>query len=178
MLDTRNSEMHSLDELRSQFGQFRESVLKELRPVSFPINPHASGLNASNLQEAPAALPQVILPLNLEADSAGVDNVPMAQNDTASSSCNSDEDVDGAHSSMASHASDTRAFTPLRRSPSSQAVVQTMSPAEADKQARIIERERDALLNSGLYHENGEKYVANEFPTCVTASHRSINYRA
>lgn len=178
MLDTRNSEMHSLDELRSQFGQFRESVLKELRPVSFPINPHASGLNVSNLQAAPAALPQVILPLNLEAESAGVDNLPVAQNDTASSSWNSDEDVDGAHSSIAAHASDARVCTPLRHSPSSQAVVQTMSPAEADKQARIIERERDALLNSGLYHENGEKCVTNESPTCVTVSHRSINYRA
>jgi hypothetical protein len=104
--------------------------------------------------------------------------LPVVQNDTASSSWNSDEDVDGAHSSIAAHASDARVCTPLRHSPSSQAVVQTVSPAEADKQARIIERERDALLNSGLYHENGEKCVTNESPTCVTVSHRSINYRA
>ncbi len=157
MLDTRNSELHSLEELRSQFGQFRESVLKELRPVSSPTNPHESGSTASSSHEMSAALPHAVLPPALEPTGSVPDTSRTNQNDTASNAWNSDEEIDGTHSSDAAHTSNTRIRTPLRRSPNSQAVAPSLSPAEASKQAHVIERERDALLSSGLYHENGEK---------------------
>ncbi len=158
VLETRNSELHSLEELRSQFGQFRESVLKELRPVSSPPIPQASGSIASSSHDASAVLPQAILPPALETDGIGLDPLHTTQNDAGSSALNSDEDIDGAHAPSV-HESDSRVRTPQRYSPSSHVVAQTLSPAEAGKQAHVIEKERDALLSSGLYHENGEKYV-------------------
>ncbi len=134
-------------------------MLKELRPVSSPPIPQASGSIASSSHDASAVLPQDTLPPTSEAVGIGLDPLHLTQNDTHSSAWNSDEDIDGAHAPSAVHGSNSCVRTPQRHSPSSQAVAQTLSPAEAGKQVHVIEKERDALLSSGLYHENGEKCV-------------------
>jgi hypothetical protein len=88
---------------------------------------------------------------------AGLDSSRAPQDTAAVEFLNSDDDeVDDEHSTFASHASNSRVHTPQRQSPGSQPAAQMLSPAEAGKQALIIEKERDALLSSGLYLENGE----------------------
>jgi hypothetical protein len=169
-LNTRNSELHSLDELRSQFGQFRESVLKDLRPVpSPPPNPQSSSLGATSLRDTAAA----ILPSTSEEPATGdivLDSLCATHNANASSEWISDDEVDDAHSPFAAPPSDSYSRTPQRRSPSSQSVAETLSPAEAGKQAHIIEGERDALLSSGLYHEHGKKFMRAR----ITSMHNRI----
>jgi hypothetical protein len=172
VMHTRNSELHSLEELRSQFGQFRESVLKELLPVSSPPPQQSSGLNASSLHDASAVVPQPHLSPTLEEPApacSAPDHLRATHIASVSSGPDSDEEVDDAHSSFATHSSSSRARTPQRQSPSSQAVARTLSPAEAGKQAHVVERERDSLLSSGLYHDNGEN-VANLWQICQCTS--------
>lgn len=163
MLDTRNSELHSLEELRSQFGQFRESVLKELQPVSSPSNPESLRSNASaGLPNAGAPELQPVFNSSHEptSDGFGLGNMGGIQKATSNSFSSTDDEVEDANLSSAVHCSDLRVSTPMRQSPSCQttsfhAVSRTLSPAEAGKQALVIERERDALLSSGLYQEHG-----------------------
>ena len=165
MLDTRNSELHSLEELRSQFGQFKQSMLQELRPLSSPPNPQPpSGPNASRLHDTSAATPPAPLPHTSGVPApvgAGLDSSRAPQDAAAVEFLNSDDDeVDDEHSTFASHAGDSLVHTPQRQSPGSQPASQMLSPAEAGKQALIIEKERDALLSSGLYLENGEAFTS------------------
>jgi hypothetical protein len=161
VLDTRHSELHSLDELRSQFGQFKQSVLQELRPLSLPPNPQpSSGPNASSLHDSSAATPPASLPHTSAVPApvgAGLESLRTLQDAAADGFLNTDDDeIDDEHSTFATHANDSLVHTPQRQSPGPQSAAQTMSPAEASKQALIIEKERDALLSSGLYLENGE----------------------
>jgi hypothetical protein len=162
-LNTRNSELHSLEELRSQFGQFRESVLKELRPIpSPPANQQSSTLNAASVRDTSA---DVLPPALEEPVPDAVDPDPLHTNRSATASIlwNSDDEINDAHSNFAALPSSSHSRTPRRQSPSSQAVTETLSPAEAGKQAHIIEKERDSLLSSGLYNEHGEKRTCMRF---------------
>ncbi len=133
-------------------------MLKELLPVSSPPPSQSTGSNSSSSRDTSAVVPQSKLPLTLEepAPAGSGPNHLCATHKADTSSSDSDHEVDDVHSSFATHASNSRARTPQRQSPSSQAVAKTLSPAEAGKQAHVVERERDALLSSGLYHEDGE----------------------